>query len=450
MAIQTHLAAAKLLKTVYFPGITDQLNNETPGLSILRRIGKEKWSGAQVNLATRIARNRSSRPTSSANEAAALPAAGKQGYDNFEVPCVLIHGSGGLTAFGAAATRGSESAFADMLKSEVDVIVADAKKDREIDFFGTPLGVLAQVTAAGGGGGATITLGDTQALVAWTSHGNRYFSPDMLIDLVRVDGSALTNGTIESAATGVPTANRNTILTTADVATNNDLVVRRGTISAGAGGNAQPGFAWSGLEYLIDDTTTAPAAAAAGGYEFDKLQGIDRGSNAYAQSTVVDLNNVELARNDLHNLVYQIEERGAAYPDVFLTHRSVQLAIADLMVGDQRYQPQELPGGFKADALLFNAGSADIPILVARECPYDRLYALDLDAIEMFVLQDFEMIETDGSVLRQDSGGGDAWNFSYRHFANIASRAPNRLGKMVRIGGADESFGAGAGRLYDF
>ena len=68
----------------------------------------------------------------------------------------------------------------------------------------------------------------------------------------------------------------------------------------------------------------------------------------------------------------------------------------------------------------------------------------------MFVLQDFEMIETDGSVLRQDSGGGDAWNFSYRHFANIASRAPNRLGKMVRIGGADESFGAGAGRLYDF
>ena len=68
----------------------------------------------------------------------------------------------------------------------------------------------------------------------------------------------------------------------------------------------------------------------------------------------------------------------------------------------------------------------------------------------MFTLTDFEMIETDGSVLRQDSGGGDVWNFSFRMFGNMGSRQPNALGKMVRIGGGDEGFGVAAARLYDF
>ena len=137
------------------------------------------------------------------------------------------------------------------------------------------------------------------------------------------------------------------------------------------------------------------------------------------------------------------------YPDCFLTHRSVQGAIQQLLVGDRRFVPQSFPGGFKADALVYNAGDADIPIIVDRECPYDRLYSLNLDALKSYVLRDIEMIEEDGSVLRQ-SGNTDQWQFSFRMFANLGAVQPNALGKMVRIGGADEAFGIGAARLYDF
>ena len=449
MAIQTHATATALLKRVYFPGIRDQLNNETPGLGILERVGKERWSGSEVRTAARTGRNRSYRPTGSSNESAALPTAGKQSYENFVINCVLMHGTGGLTAFGAASTQGSESAFEQMLKAEVDGLIADAKKDREIDFYNLPTGVIGRVNSVAGGA-AALALDQTQSLDVTKSMGNRYFSPGMLIDIVDEANNDVIHRTAEKVIS-VDSANRTNIAVAniAGVAAG-DLIVRSGTLPGSAGGGAEAAFAFSGLDYLIDDTTTVAASANMKGYELDILQGVDRGgaANGWAKASVVDLNGADLTRTHLHNAIYLMEERGATYPDVILTHRSVQLAIADLMVGDQRYTPQEFPGGFKAEALVFNGGDRDVPILVSRECPYDRAYFLDLDAIKMFVLQDFELIETDGSVLRQ-SGTGDSWQFSYRMFGNMGSLQPNAAAKIVRIGGADDTFGA-AGRIYDF
>ena len=449
MAIQTHVTATALLKRVYFPGIRDQLNNETPGLGILERVGKERWSGSEVRAASRTGRNRSYRPTGSSNETAALPTAGRQTFDNYVINCVLMHGTGGLTAFGSAATQGSEAAFEQMLKAEVDGLIADAKKDREIDFYNLPTGVLGRINSVAGA--PTVVLDQAQSLDVTESMGNRYFSPGMLVDVV----DEANNGTIHNigvTVNSVDPANRTniTLSAIAGAAAAGDLIVRSGTLPALAGGVGEAAFAFAGLDYLIDDTTTMAADANMKGYELDFIQGIDRGDAAgsYAKSSVVDLNGADLTRTHLHNAIYLMEERGATYPDVILTHRSVQLAIADLMVGDQRYAPQEFPGGFKASALVFNGGDRDVPILVSRECPYDRAYFLDLDAIKMFVLQDFELIETDGSVLRQ-SGTGDAWQFSYRMFGNMGTLQANAAAKLVRIGGADDTFGA-SGRIYDF
>ena len=450
MAIQTHATATALLKRVYFPGIRDQLNNETPGLGILERVGKERWSGSEVRTAARTGRNRSYRPTGSSNENAALPAAGSQSYENFVINCVLMHGTGGLTAFGAASTQGSESAFEQMLKAEVDGLIADAKKDREIDFYNLPTGVIGRINSVAGGA-AALVLDQAQNLDVTKSMGNRYFSPGMTVDIAdEADNNVIHNTGI--TVNSVDSANRTNIAVSAldgGVAAG-DLIVRSGTLPVAAGNSGEAAFAFAGLDYLIDDTTTMAALANMKGYELDILQGVDRGGagNGWAKSSVVDLNGADLTRTHLHNAIYLMEERGATYPDVILTHRSVQLAIADLMVGDQRYTPQEFPGGFKAEALVFNGGDRDVPILVSRECPYDRAYFLDLDAIKMFVLQDFELIETDGSVLRQ-SGTGDAWQFSYRMFGNMGSLQPNAAAKIVRIGGADDTFGA-AGRIYDF
>ncbi len=452
MALQTHSAAAALLKRKYGPGIQDQLQNETIALGMLQRIGKEKWGGSAFFHSLRTGRNRSMRP---GGESTALPTAQRQAYTNAQIGCRIYHGVGGFTEFGAAATQGSDAAFGEMVETEVNGLIADARKDLNIDVYGTPLGVLARINGAHGVV-ATVNLHQAQALDPFNTYGNRYLSPNMLIDIVDQQ-----NGTVHSAGltvASVASANRTQVTFTGNIADpidDGDLLVRSGTQTTAAAAAR----AFDGLEMLIDDTTTMPADATAMGFDLDTLEGISRSTldgdgnpnnNEYWRGNVMDLAGAALSETHLQNIVYLSEERGGLYPDVFLTHRSVQYAIQQLMVGDRRFVPQEFPGGFKAVSLVYNAGDMDIPVVVDRECPYDRLYALNLDCLHMYVLRDVELIENDGSVLRQASSNGDEWEFAIRLFGNLGTTQPNALGKLVRIGGADEAFGIGAARVYDF
>lgn len=471
--MQTFALGANLFKRVYFPGLVDQLHTQTPELGLLAKTGRSAWGGADVRIGVRTTRNRSYRPTSSARERAALPATGRQGYGVFTVPCVIIHGSGGITAFGSAASQGSESAFAEMLKAEVKGHAADAQKDFGYDFFRTPLGILGRLSADPAPDAEVITLEQDPAnqLVHWRGEGNRVFSPNQLVEIFSQDGvtrraSTAGNTTffIDSAD---PNGNRTDIglvgfTAGARVAgdgveagvTTGDLVVRAGTFAAQAdpGDNTEAAFAFNGLEQIFaDNTVDIPARGTSLNYELDVFQGVDRAvaGNEWARATVVGLGGANLTRTRINNFIKRVQHRGGSPLDVLLCEDSVQLAIVDLMVGDQRYQPQKFPGGFEAKALVWNAGSVDTVVVPSRECPYDRIYGFSLDGAEEFVLQDFELIGTDGSVLRQDADASDSWNYSWRFFGNMGSRKPALGGKMINIGGADEGYGV-ATKVYAF
>jgi len=460
--VQTFALAANLYKRVYIPGIRDQLHNGTPGLGILAKTGRNAWSGSSVYLANRTGRNRSYRPTSAARNASAFPTSGRQTYGNFVVPVVILHGTGGIEALASAASQGSESAFAEALKSEVQGHKMDWMKDLEIDFYGTPLGVLGRLSANPGAVvQVTVEQDPDSQLVHWRGNGTRYFSVNQEIEIFsedgvtrRVDAAAATSFTVASVDTEQLLSFDTAV--EADVTTG-DLLVRQGTFGAQAdpGDNSEAAFAFNGLEQIFaDNSVDIPARGNSMNYELDVLQGVDRGTaaNSFAVSNVLDNNGAVLTRNTVHNAVKRQKHSSGTYPDVILCEDAVQIALQDLMVGDQRYEPQVFPGGFKADALLWNAGNADIPVLATRECPYDRMYGLSLDCVEYFVLQDLELIETDGSVLRQAAAGGDQWEFNWRMFANMGSRQPNGGFKITRIGGADELYGLGAGNgpVYTF
>lgn len=470
--MQTFALGANLLKRRYFPKLVDQLHTQTPELGLLAKTGRSAWGGSDVRIGLRTSRNRSYRPTSSAREQAAFPATGRQGYSVFVVPCVIIHGSGGVTAFGSAASNASDEAFEQMLKAEIQGHIADAQKDLGYDFFRTPLGILGRLSADPANDAETITLEQDPAnqLVHWRGEGNRAFSVNQVVEIFSQDGvtrRVSTAGNTSFIIQSVATANRTQVdllgfANGASVAsdgvenavTTGDLVLRAGTFAAQAdpGDNTEAAFAFNGLEQIFADSgVDIPARNTSMNYELDVLQGVDRGvaANSWGQATVVDMNAAVLDRNTLNQFIKRVQHRGGLPLDVLLCEDSVQISIADLMVGDQRYEPQKFPGGFQAKSLLWNAGSVDVPIVPSRECPYDRIYGFSVDAVEQFDMQSMELIETDGSVLRQASTGGDAWNYNWRYFGNMGSRKPAAGGKIVRIGGADEGYGV-ATRVYDF
>ena len=471
--MQTFALGTNLFKRVYFPGLVDQLHTQTPELGLLAKTGRNAWSGADVRIGVRTTRNRSYRPTSSARERAVLPATGRQGYGVFTLPCVIIHGSGGVTAFGSAASQGSESAFVQMLKAEVKGHAADAQKDFGYDFFRTPLNILGRISVEPDANATRLTLEQdpNNQLVHWRGEGNRAFSTNQLIEIFSQDGVTRRTSTAANTSFQVtdanPAANRTQIDIlgfdgTAQVAadgvaaavTLGDLVLRRGSFAAQADplAGAEAAFAFNGLEQLFaDDTVDIPARGTSLNYELDVLQGVNRGTagNGWARGVVVNLANALMDRNTLNNFIKRVQHRGGSPLDVLLCEDSVQIAVSDLMVQDQRYEPQKFPGGFEAKALVWNAGSVDVPIVPSRECPYDRLYGFSLDGVEEFVLQDFELISTDGSPLRQDADGSDSWNYSWRFFGNMGSRKPALGGKIIQIGGADEGYGV-ATKVYEF
>lgn len=462
MAVQTYAAGADLFTNVYFPGLVDQLHTATPELGLIAKSGRSQWSGRSVVLGSRTGRNRSYRPTSSARNSAAFPTTGRQTFDNFTIPAVVIHGSGGIEAFASAASQGSESAFADALKSEVQGHLLDMKKDKAIDFYCTPLGILGRLSDDPGGGAVFTLEQDSTQLAHWRGNGNRYLSVGQEVEIISQDG--VTRRLDDDTGTAftisaVASANR-TQFTTDDNASAGvsvgDLVLRSGTHGAQAdpGDNTEAALSWNGLEQLFANTNVdIPARGVSLNFELDVLQGVDRATAAgdYANAVTIDMDSNVLTRNTLNQGIKLGQYASGDYPDVLLCEGAVQLAIVDLMVGDQRYQPQKFPGGFQADALLWNAGNADVPVLGTRDCPYDRIYAFNTSGgIEQFVLQEMELIETDGSILRQDAAGGDVWNYNWREFSNLGSRQPNCGVKFTRVGGADESYGAGAGRHYAF
>lgn len=470
--MQTFALGANLFQRNYFPGLVDQLHTQTPELGLLAKTGRNSWSGSDVRIGLRTTRNRSYRPTSSARERAILPTSGRQGYGVFTIPCVIIHGSGGITAFGSAASQGSESAFAEMLKAEVKGHASDAQKDFGWDFFRTPLGILARLGADPAADAELLTVEQDPAnqLVHWRGEGNRAFSTNQLVQIFSQDGvtrrrSTAGNGTfiIDSAD---PSGNRTAIQLVGFTAgarvasdgvelntTTGDLILRDGTFLAqdDPGDNIEAAFAFNGLEQIFSDTVDSPARGTSMNYELDVFQGVDRAvaGNEWARATVVDLNNALMDRNTLNQFIKRVQHRGGVPLDVLLCEDSMQIAVADLMVSDQRYEPQKFPGGFQAKSLLWNAGSVDVPIVPSAMCPYDRMYGFSLDGVEEFILQDFELIGTDGSVLRQNADGSDSWDYSWRFFGNMGSRKPAVGGKLIRVGGVDEGFGSTT-KPYEF
>lgn len=468
--MQSYLIAGvinNLFRRVYFPGMVDQLHTQTPELGLLAKTGRSAWSGDSVRIGARTTRNRSYRPTSSARERAALPATGRQGYGTHVIPCVIIHGSGGITAFASAASQG-EGAFVQGLKAEIQGHAVDMQKDLGWDFFRTPLNILARINADPAPDAETLTLEQdpVNQAVHWRGEGNRAFTVNQLVEIFSATGvtrRASTAGNTTFIITDDnPGPNRTQISLTGFTAgagvagdgveagvTTGDLIVRVGSFLAQAdpGDNTEAAFAFNGLEQILaDPAVDLPARADSLNYELDVFQGIDRAlaANRWSIPVVRNMAGALLDRNTFNQWIKLIQHRSGQPLDVILCEDAVQLALVDLMVGDQRYEPQKFPGGFQPKSLLWNSGSVDVPIVPSQNCPYDRAFGLSLDGFEFFMLQDMELIGTDGSTLRQDADDSDSWNYSFRMFGNMGSRKPVCGGKLIGIGGADEAYGGGA------
>jgi len=452
------LAAA--MKEVYGDYVYDQLSQETTLYQLFAEAtDTEIHSGRVFVEAVHTARNRSAGPRPESGTA--LPGAQTQTYSRFEIPIRRYHAAGGFSAQTLLASARDEGSLVRAMDVEVNGAMNDMKLELEVDLFGRPDTALAVVELMDGaaGGNTFINLepgannhefggghAENQNFLAMS--GSRFLSANMELAFGDVDvNTGVITYRTPAAGAGEPyvvNANPSTLqgvtLTGDQDATliaPGDLVMRYRAHGPQTGAAETADNGLYGLEYLVDDGTNLPAY-------LDNLQGIDRTSDTALQSVVLDKSGAAFAESDIINIVYRIEEASGTYPDLILTTRPGQKALFELFDDTRRFIPQEFPGGFKGELLTINVGNKDLPIYVAKHCPYRTLYFLNLDKVKRYIQTDFHLAEESGSVLERSSTGDDTWVFRIRWHGNTGIVQPNACGKLIDpiASQMDQTFGA--------
>jgi hypothetical protein len=404
-----------ILKEYYLGPVAEQLNNEVLLLSRLESksedlVGKRAYVplhwGRSAGIGARA-------------ESALLPSAGKQQYEKAVYDLKYLYGRVEVTGPSMAKTKNEAGAFLQALKSELDGVRNDLKKDLARQVYGNGSGSIAV-----GSAGSTTTL---TVPIEPIRKGQIY--PGMLVDIFDVSAStsAATYTGIEVASANLSTGVVTFTTTLAAALASGDYIVRAGvTVQTAAEGNTYSlSDEVDGLQRIVADSATA-------------LGGITPTGTAtwwdnqrIAVSGAISLESIQKGLN--------LARIAGGMPTSVVTSLGVQREFYGLLSQDVRYvEPDSLSysSGFKA--LSYNG----MPIIADIDAPYGKMYILDEATMKVFSDQDWHFLDADGMTLRQVTGY-DKFEAVMARYMNLGANRRNNQVVLTGItvdGSADAGF----------
>lgn len=369
---------SNILKEYYLGPVAEQLNNEVLLLSRLESksedlVGKRAYVPLHWGRTSGIGARA---------ESAALPSAGKQQYEKAVYDLKYLYGRVEVTGPSMAKTKNEAGAFLQALKSELDGVRNDLKKD-----------LARQVYGAGDGKVATGSAGSTTTLtvpVEVIRKGQIY--PGMVVDIFDVSAStsAATYTGIEVQSANLSTGVVTFTTTLAAALASGDYLVRAGvTVSTAAEGNTYSlSDEIDGLKRIVADSATA-------------LGGITpTGANTWWDNQRVAVNDAISLEHIQKGL--NLARIAGGMPTSVVTSLGVQREFYMLLQDIVRYVEPDSSlsygAGFKT--LSYNG----MPIIADIDAPYGKMYILDEGTMKVFSDQDWHFLDADGLTLRQVTG----------------------------------------------
>lgn len=407
---------SNILKEYYLGPVAEQLNNEVLLLSRLEAksedlVGKRAYVPLHWGRSSGIGARA---------ESAALPSAGKQQYEKAVYDLKYLYGRVEVTGPSMAKTKNEAGAFLQALKSELDGVRNDLKKDLARQVYGDGTGKVAT-----GSAGSTTTL---TVPVEVIRKGQIY--PGMVVDIFDVSAS-----TTAATYTGIVVDNANlstgvvTFTTTLAAAlASGDYLVRSGvTVSTAAEGNT---YALSdeidGLKRIVADSTTSLGGIAG------------TGTSTWWDNQRVAVGGA-MSLEDIQKGLNLARIAGGA-PTSVVTSLGIQREFYMLLQDIVRYvEPDSnlsYGAGFKA--LSYNG----MPIIADIDAPYGHMYILDEGTMKVFSDQDWHFLDADGLTLRQVTGY-DKFEAILARYMNIGATRRNNQVVLTGItvdGAADAGY----------
>jgi hypothetical protein len=415
---------SEILKEYYLGPVAEQLNNEVLLVSRLESrsedlVGKRAYVPLHYGRSTGVGAR---------GENAALPEAGAQAYEKAVYDLKYLYGRVEVTGPSMAKTKNEAGAFLQALKSELDGIRNDLRKDLARQVYGDGAGGLGEVDTVVDGTNVTLTTAEP------IRKGQIY--PGMRVD----------------AYTATTLADTDLVVLSVDIATANVEISDTSNLTAG------DDLVRQGVRrYVPQEAPVTPPPGNPGTYAAsDEIDGLRRivsdspaqfggitptGSNVWWDNVRLDV-----ASLNSGTLTFGLIQQGlnlarinGGMPTAIITSLGVQREFYNLFQNDVQYiDPESLnyAQGFKA--LSYNG----MPVVADIDAPYGNMYILDESTLKVFSDQDWHFLDADGMTLRQVTGF-DKFEAIMARYMNLGATRRNNHVVLTGIdvdGNADEGF----------
>ena len=406
----TYSTADAVLKEDY-KDLREQLNQSTFMLSQIET-NTDDVVGLRAKLA--IHRGRSS-GVGARGDGGTLPTAANQGYSEVDVPLRFQYGRVQITGPTIAAMSKDRGAFTRAVKSEMDGIRNDLRRDVNRQVWGTSNGVIARCGTTSNS--TTVVLhADTTAV-----QGRQLKDGSFLVDIGTVADSDLRTVTAREVSAVVTTAGSMTFVVSGAAITtaSTDYVFRAGSGGAtdGSGMVGDGQFELTGLQTIVDSGT-----------EVFNLNG----ATIAAWNSTVDSNSGttrSVSENLVNKNVQTVEIESGQQVKLLVGSDGVSRAISNLLTSTRRnIDNVELEAGYSgikwSTVLEGTASNGPIALVYDRDAPSNRLFGLSTDQLVEFVGEDWGWMDQDGAVLSRVANA-DAYEATYLKYHELATRQRN-------------------------
>jgi len=397
---------SNILKEYYLGPVAEQLNNEVLLLSRLES-RSEDLVGKYAYVPLHKTR---SGGIGARAESGALPTAGKQGYDKAKYDLKYLYGTVQVTGPSVAKTKNEAGSFLQVLKSELDGLRNDLRRDLARQVYGDGT---AQIAQCGTTTSATTVVLNSAGGKEAIRKGHLYVG--MLVDIGTTADVNTISGASPREITAVDYTNATiTISGAAVTTTSSHYVTRAGATNDGlASANGSRSYEIDGLQRIISTSATY-------------FGEIDTANEAWwdnQRMAIADTTNGRLTLEDLQKGLNLVRLQGTM-PTAMITSLGIQREFYMLLEDQVRYvEPNSMDysAGFKT--LSYNG----MPVIADIDAPYGRIHIVDESTLKVFSDQDWHFLDMDGSTLRQVQGY-DVFEAVMARYMNLgATRRNNQI-----------------------
>lgn len=393
---QSVAAAQDILKEDYKPVVREQLNNTFFMLEIATQ-NEDDVEGIEAVLSTHQSRNRG---VGARGELGTLPSAGAQGYKKSRIPLKYNYGSIKVSGPLLKASRSDRGSFTRGLKSEVEGVVTDLKRDVNRQTFTPATGQIA--TTAGSATATSVTVNSVAQA--------RRLEPGYRYDIVEA-ASDLVVRTIDLTSVNVTTKvlTYTTVSTGAGTAASGNRIVNTGVVPSG---NDEI----TGIESIVDSAGSIfdidPAT-------YPRWVSYESAVSGLPTDTVF-----EAAADEVHLA-------SGKDIDVVVTSFEVARTFASTLKSQKRFNAEgALLGGFKVLKVVTPRG--DFLLRTERDAETQEAYGLSTSALIHYFASDWEFMDEDGNMLVR-APGQDAYEATLFKYHELATDQRNAHFKLTAL-----------------